>query len=165
MLLYYPAPAGLSNHFEDLISETNRQRRDPLPQFYDGTPQSRHPGSAFEPGSNHAAASTNAGKKLQLAREKAGFSQEELAKRIGCTQASLSNYKLGKRRLYLGDLQRIGLLLGKQVTYFLDETEEEPTLSLDEFNRIIKEQYLHEILLAAKDLKIPQRKSVLDYIR
>lgn len=86
------------------------------------------------------------GKKLQPAREKAGFSQEELAKRIGCTQTSLSNYELGKRRLYPGDLQRIGLLLGKQVTYFLDETEEEPTLSLDEFNRIIKEQYLHEIL-------------------
>ena len=105
------------------------------------------------------------GKKLQEAREEAGLSQEELAKKIGCTQASLSNYELGKRRLYLADLQRIGLLLGKQVTYFLDESYEPDSFTLDEIQQIIKEQYLHEILLAAKQLKASQRKSVLDYIR
>jgi len=37
------------------------------------------------------------GKKIQTAREEAGMSQEELARKIGCTQASLSNYELGKR--------------------------------------------------------------------
>ena len=105
------------------------------------------------------------GKKLQEAREEAGLSQEELARRIGCTQASLSNYELGKRRLYLGDLQRIGQLLGKQVTYFLDESDEEQSLSADEINMIVKEQYMREILLSARDLKRSQRKSVLDYIR
>ncbi len=44
------------------------------------------------------------GRKLQKAREEAGYSQEELAKKLGCAQASLSNYELGKRRLYLADL-------------------------------------------------------------
>ncbi len=105
------------------------------------------------------------GKKLQEAREEAGLSQEELAKRIGCTQASLSNYELVKRRLYLGDLQRIGQLLGKQVTYFLDEPDEDQSLSIDELNSIVKEQYMRDILLSARDLKRSQRKSVLDYIR
>jgi transcriptional regulator with XRE-family HTH domain len=105
------------------------------------------------------------GRKLQEAREEAGLSQEELAKKIGCTQASLSNYELGKRRLYLADLQRIGHLLVKQVTYFLDESNELESVSVNEVQQIIKEQYLHEILFAAKELKASQRKSVLDFIR
>jgi transcriptional regulator with XRE-family HTH domain len=104
------------------------------------------------------------GKKLQEAREEAGLSQDELARKLGCTQASLSNYELGKRRLYLADLQRIGQLLGKQVTYFLDDSEEDQPIP-DDLTSILKEQYLQEILIAARDLKISQRKSVLDYIR
>jgi transcriptional regulator with XRE-family HTH domain len=40
------------------------------------------------------------GKKLQKAREEAGLSQDELSKMLGYTQSSLSNYELGKRRLY-----------------------------------------------------------------
>ncbi len=103
------------------------------------------------------------GRKLQEAREEAGLSQEELAKQIGCTQASLSNYERGRRRLYLADLQRIGQLLGKQLTYFLDETEEEETID-DSLSGVLKEPYVHEILIAIRGLKLPQRKSVLDYI-
>jgi transcriptional regulator with XRE-family HTH domain len=105
------------------------------------------------------------GRKLQEAREEAGLSQEELARKIGCTQASLSNYELGKRRLYLADLQRIGQLLGKQITYFLDESEEQESLPLNEILQIMEEQYLREILFEAKQLPSSLRKSVLDYIR
>jgi len=103
------------------------------------------------------------GRKLQKAREEAGLSQEELAKKLGCTQASLSNYELGKRRLYLADLQRIGQLLGKPVTYFLEDFEDEPTVHR-ELNRILKEPFVKEILIAIRDLKSVQRKSVLDFI-
>jgi len=92
-----------------------------------------------------------------------GLSQEELAKKLGCTQASLSNYELGKRRLYLADLQRIGQLLGKPVTYFLEETEDERPARYN-VERILKEPHIEEILLAVRDLKPAQRKSVLDYI-
>ena len=42
------------------------------------------------------------GQRLQKAREEAGLSQEELARKLGCTQASLSNYELGKRRMRQG---------------------------------------------------------------
>jgi len=62
------------------------------------------------------------GKKLQKAREEAGMSQEELAKKLGYTQASLSNYELGKRRLYLSDLKRISQILSKPITYFLERS-------------------------------------------
>jgi len=97
------------------------------------------------------------GRKLQKAREEAGLSQEELAKQIGCTQ------ELGKRRLYLADLQRIGQLLGKPVTYFLEETEEEQPIRYD-LDSIMKEPHVKEIILALRDLKPMQRKSILDYI-
>lgn len=103
------------------------------------------------------------GRKLQKAREDAGLSQEELARRLGCTQASLSNYELGKRRLYLADLQRIGQLLGKPVTFFLEESENNGPIE-SELAGILKESHVKEILLALQDLTPAQRKSVLDYI-
>jgi len=92
-----------------------------------------------------------------------GLSQEELAKKMGCTQASLSNYELGKRRLYLSDLQRIGQLLRKPVTYFLEVPEDDQTIQHD-MDHLLKGQYMQEIMLAVQDLKPVQRKSVLDYI-
>ncbi len=103
------------------------------------------------------------GRKLQKAREDAGLSQEELARRLGCSQASLSNYELGKRRLYLADLQRIGQLLGKPITYFLEESENHEPIE-SELAGILKEPHVKEILLALQHLKPDQRKSVLDYI-
>jgi transcriptional regulator with XRE-family HTH domain len=61
------------------------------------------------------------GKKIQKAREEAGLSQEEMASRLGYTQAALSNYELGKRRLYLANIEQIAVLLNKPLSYFLDE--------------------------------------------
>ncbi len=103
------------------------------------------------------------GRKLQEAREEAGLSQEELAKKIGCTQASLSNYELGKRRLYLADLQRIGQIMGKPITYFLEDAEEEAPVQED-LKSLLKDPYIREVLAAVRDLKPAQRKSVLDFI-
>ena len=103
------------------------------------------------------------GKKLQRAREEAGLSQEELARKLGCTQSSLSNYELGKRRLYLADLQRIGQILGKPITYFLEDSEEELPVRED-MKGMLKDPYIREVLAAVRDLKPAQRKSVLDFI-
>lgn len=104
------------------------------------------------------------GRKIQKARDEAGMSQEELASKIGCTQASLSNYELGKRRLYLADLQRIGRLMGKPITYFVEDSEEE-NLDDDEMRKIIKDPGLKEILFSARDLDTKQRQAVLEYIQ
>jgi len=104
------------------------------------------------------------GKKLQKAREAAGISQEELAKKLGYTQASLSNYELGKRRLYLSDLKRISQILSKPITYFLEDSENNQSNNGD-LNSILKEQFLRDILFEARDIKPAQRKSVLDYIQ
>lgn len=61
------------------------------------------------------------GKKIQLAREEKGITQLELAKMLGITQAALSNYELGKRRVYLHQIEEIANYLEKPVSYFLDE--------------------------------------------
>ncbi|HSV95798.1 MAG TPA: helix-turn-helix transcriptional regulator [Spirochaetota bacterium] len=59
------------------------------------------------------------GKKIQTAREEKGMTQATLAEGLGISQAALSNYELGKRRLYLGKIQAVAELLGKSVDYFI----------------------------------------------
>lgn len=65
----------------------------------------------------------NIGERIQQARDEAGLTQAELSRRLGITQAALSNYELGKRRLYLHQIQEIADLLGRDLNYFIqDET-------------------------------------------
>jgi len=71
--------------------------------------------------------STNIGTRIQEAREELGITQHELAARLGCTQAALSNYELGKRRLYLSNLERIAGALGKPLSYFTEPDVDEDT--------------------------------------
>ena len=60
------------------------------------------------------------GLKIQQARQELGLTQQELASRLHCTQAALSNYELGKRRLDFTDLEQIAEILGKPMSYFLE---------------------------------------------
>lgn len=62
----------------------------------------------------------NIGMRIQQAREELGLTQEEMAARLGCTQSALSNYELGKRRLYLASLEQIASILGKPLSYFIE---------------------------------------------
>ncbi len=104
------------------------------------------------------------GRKLQKAREESGMSQEELARLLGCTQAALSYYELGKRRLYFAQLEKLSNILHRPLTYFLENIEENESRQSD-LAKIIKEPYLKQILLQAKELKPAQRKAVLEYIQ
>lgn len=65
------------------------------------------------------------GRRLQLAREEAGLSQEQLASRIGCSQSTLSNYEKGKRRLYLAQLEKIAEELQRPIEYFMQPLAED----------------------------------------
>jgi len=69
--------------------------------------------------------SANIGMRIQQAREELGITQQELAARLGCTQAALSNYELGKRRLYLANLERIANALAKPLSYFTEPAADE----------------------------------------
>ncbi|MBM4452241.1 MAG: helix-turn-helix transcriptional regulator [Chloroflexi bacterium] len=71
------------------------------------------------------------GMRIQQARQELGLTQEELAARLGYTQAALSNYELGKRRLHITNLEQIAQTLGKPLSYFIESpaTSEEEGIS------------------------------------
>lgn len=68
------------------------------------------------------------GRKLQIAREEKGMSQEQLARALGCSQSALSNYEKGKRRLYLSQLERLAEILDKPLDYFVENLNSRPVL-------------------------------------
>ena len=61
------------------------------------------------------------GRKIQKAREENGMTQVDLSRTLGITQAALSNYELGKRRLYLHQIEQIALMLGKSLDFFITD--------------------------------------------
>lgn len=109
------------------------------------------------------------GRKLQLAREEAGLSQEQLSSMMGCAQSTLSNYEKGKRRLYLTQLEQIADLLGKPIEYFLETGHSSENYSnqnaLKSINTALDEEpELLQIVNALYDLPREKRRSVIDYI-
>ena len=78
------------------------------------------------------------GKKIQQAREDKGLTQVELAQALGITQAGLSNYELGKRRLYLHQIEQIARTLDKSLEYFIGaENGEQSGISTPLKERVI----------------------------
>ncbi|MGQ9556976.1 MAG: helix-turn-helix domain-containing protein [Desulfurispora sp.] len=119
------------------------------------------------------------GRRLQLAREEAGLSQEQLATRLGCSQSTLSNYEKGKRRLYLAQLEKIARVLNKPLEYFMQPlTEEWPEQNLPDVpgrkaagseppespNPILPEADAQKILQALAALSPPHRRLAVDFI-
>ena len=103
------------------------------------------------------------GYRITLAREEAGLNQKELAEILGISQASLSNYENGKRRVYLPQLETIAKVLSKPLDYFsqpIDLEVKSPRVAeYDEAGELL--QLLGEL----RDLPKEDRKSALDYIR
>lgn len=103
------------------------------------------------------------GYRITLAREEAGLNQKELAEMLGISQASLSNYENGKRRVYLPQLEIIASVLNKPLDYFSQpidlEVKSPRAVEYDEVGE------LFQLIGELKDLPKEDRKSVLDYIR
>jgi transcriptional regulator with XRE-family HTH domain len=104
------------------------------------------------------------GYRITIAREEAGFNQKDLAERLGISQATLSNYEKGKRRVYLPQLQNIANEVGKPLDYFLQPIDPvpvpDPTSSSQ--NEVAE---LLQIMSELSDLPREDRKTVVDYIR
>ena len=101
------------------------------------------------------------GKKIQKAREEAGLSQEEMASRLGYTQAAFSNYELGKRRLYLANIEQIAKELKKPLSYFLEESP----LTVQEIREENKDEIQLEIVQLLSELPVDEKKNILEYIK
>jgi transcriptional regulator with XRE-family HTH domain len=103
----------------------------------------------------------NIGKMIQKAREEAGLSQEELSSRLGYTQAALSNYELGKRRLYLANIEQIAKELNKPLNYFLEDTAE----VVKDGQEKAQDETISEINKLLSELPPEERKNILEYIQ
>jgi transcriptional regulator with XRE-family HTH domain len=101
------------------------------------------------------------GRKIQKAREEAGLSQEELASRLGYTQAALSNYELGKRRLYLANIEQIARELNKPLSYFLEES----TVTVNAEKGNPPDETISEIFKLLSELPAEERQYLLEYIK
>jgi len=101
------------------------------------------------------------GRKIQKAREEAGLSQEELASRLGYTQAALSNYELGKRRLYLANIEQIARELNKPLSYFLEDS----AVTAPAEQREHQDETISEILKLLSELPAEERQYLLEYIK
>lgn len=106
------------------------------------------------------------GRKLQMAREEAGLSQEQLANLLGCAQSTLSNYEKGKRRLYLTQLENIAEILDKPIEYFMENSSasEQPPSMASINSALDDEPELLQIINTLYTLPKERRRSVMDYI-
>jgi len=105
------------------------------------------------------------GRKLQLAREEAGLSQEQLATMLGCAQSTLSNYEKGKRRLYLTQLENIAEILDKPIEYFMESSSHNETSAVESINSALDDEpELLQIINTLYTLPKERRRSVMDYI-
>ena len=60
----------------------------------------------------------NIGKKLQDLRKASGFTQQQLADKMGVTRATVSNYEVGRRTPHLSELKRFAEFYGVGLDYF-----------------------------------------------
>lgn len=102
------------------------------------------------------------GKRIQKAREESGMSQEELASALGITQSALSNYELGKRRLYLANLEQLANVLGRPLSYFM---EEGPSADSSAVEKNATDEVTLEINRLLSELSHEERVQVLDYMK
>jgi transcriptional regulator with XRE-family HTH domain len=98
------------------------------------------------------------GRKIQQAREEKGLTQVELAQALGVTQAGLSNYELGKRRLYLNQIERIARILEKDIAFFIGGTN--GAWNMDRTESPLKDAVLARI----SDLDESDLHDLIDYL-
>lgn len=103
----------------------------------------------------------NIGRKIQKAREEAGLSQEEMSSQLGYTQAALSNYELGKRRLYLANIEQIARILNKPLSYFLEEA----VLESDRGTVNRADEVITEIIKLLSEMPADEKKQLLEFLK
>lgn len=93
----------------------------------------------------------NVAERIRILREKAGYSQNELANRSGVSQSHLRRVELGQSRITVDHLQMICDALGISLRDFFDYTVEQDELSKVVSNLTTKQkQHLLEFLKSLK---------------
>lgn len=58
------------------------------------------------------------GRKLKILRKSKGFTQEDVANRLGLVRTTISNYEIGRRTPHLSELRKFADLYGVSLDYF-----------------------------------------------
>lgn len=56
--------------------------------------------------------------KIKTLRKTRGFTQEQLAEKLGVQRATISNYEIGRRSPHIKELEKIADVLGVSLEYF-----------------------------------------------
>jgi transcriptional regulator with XRE-family HTH domain len=64
------------------------------------------------------------GNKVKNIRKSFGLNQEDLAEYLGIDQTMISKCENGERQFTVGQLERIALLCGQTIKYFLSDTDD-----------------------------------------
>ena len=94
------------------------------------------------------------GLRIRAARQRSGFTQEELASRVARTPESISNIERGLQSPSIETVAELARVLGMPIAeFFEDWPRAEPELSIE---RIVLESRLREVarLLSDRDLAI-----------
>ncbi len=67
------------------------------------------------------------GKRIRMARDVAGFTQEQLAERVGCKPVQVSRWETNAQQPKIDRLEAIAAALGRPVSFFFSEPD--PPLS------------------------------------
>lgn len=71
------------------------------------------------------------GRKIRLARKQAGYTQEQLAKKLGKTGAAIAYLEQGKRRISPDVLEKIALMTNRSLGFFYeDQSSSTPSLGV-----------------------------------
>ena len=64
------------------------------------------------------------GEKIRIARKQKGYTQYELADKLGISRSTIANYEIARRIPDFKDLQTLSTVLGVTVEYFADNQME-----------------------------------------
>lgn len=94
-------------------------------------------------------------KKLKLAMLESGLNQTQLAKKLGISSTSISQWLLGKTKPKYSTLEAVGKITGKPINYFFDNST-----AVNGNNNVVGEQNTinpnlkEEIALIKKELEV-----------
>ena len=94
-------------------------------------------------------------KKLKLAMLESGLNQTQLAKKLGISSTSISQWLLGKTKPKYSTLEAVGKITGKPINYFFDNST-----AVNGSNNVVGEQntinpnFKEEIALIKKELEV-----------
>ena len=100
----------------------------------------------------------NVGIKIQSERNKAGWTQTELARRSGITPSALSQIESGDRYPSTLVLSRLSNALSVSIDYLISKTKE------DDLRAILQNEKIKSLFNGFRDLSADDKESILEQI-